>query len=55
MEFNSILHEIELYKSLKRQLKNKAKSSSEVDVEVIREQIIGSSHAGMRTLSPTLV
>ena len=38
IEFNLILHEIEQYKSLKRQLINKAKSSSEVDVGV-REQI----------------
>ena len=38
IEFNSIFHEIEQYKSLKRQLINKAKSSSEVDVGV-REQI----------------
>ena len=38
IEFNSILHEIEQYKSLKRQLINKAKSSSDVDVGV-REQI----------------
>ena len=39
IEFNSILHEIEQYKSPKRQLINKAKSSSEVDVEAMREQI----------------
>ena len=39
MEFNSILHEIEQYKSLKRQLKYKANISSEVDVDAIREQI----------------
>ena len=42
IEFNLILHEIEQYKSLKRQLINKAKSSSEVDVGV-REQI-GEDH-----------
>ena len=39
MEFHSSFHEIEQYKSLKRQLKNKAKISSEVDVDAIREQI----------------
>ena len=39
IEFNSILHEIEKYKSLKRHLKYKANISSEVDVDAIREQI----------------
>ena len=39
IEFNSILHEIEQYKSLKRHLKYKANISSEVDVDAIREQI----------------
>ena len=39
MEFNSMLHEIKLYESLKRQLKNKAKISSKVHVDAIREQI----------------
>ena len=39
MEFNSMLHEIKLYESLKRQLKNKAKISSKVHVDPIGEQI----------------
>ena len=39
MEFNSMLHEIKLYESLKRQLKNKAKISSKVHVDAIGEQI----------------
>ena len=39
IEFDSILCVIEQYYSLKKQLRNNAKSSSEIDFEVIREQI----------------
>ena len=53
IEFNSILHEIEHYKSPKRQLINKAKSSSEVDVEAMREQVREYYRKKLRSLVTT--